>query len=566
MKSLPIFVSLLLLATASWDALAQATFTKITAGTIVNDGGSSYACAWGDYDNDGYIDLVVGNGWGGNNFLYRNNRDGTFARITTGPIAEDVADTGGVGWADYDNDGDLDLFVSNFSAPIKDRLYRNDGNGNFTSITTGPLVNDAGVGTGVAWGDYDRDGWLDLHVSNVDQQNNFLYRNLGNGSFAQITSGPVVMSGGGSQACTWTDYDNDGDLDLFVANFNTANPGRLHPGQNDFLFRNDGAGNFTRITQGPLVTDGAKGSTPAWGDYDNDGDLDLFVTNTFDENDRLYENLGNGTFRLVADSVVANDGASNSGAAWADYDNDGWLDLFVCGVLGNPNRLYRNNGDGTFTQVTDGDIAAEGGISSACAWGDYDNDGFLDLFVANAGEDGNQPGENNNYLYHNTGNSNSWFVVKLIGGISNRSAIGAKVRLRATIGGRTIWQMREISGGSGSQNDMRAHFGLGESYAYSLRVEWPSGEVTEKTFEDRTTNRIMTVIEPSRLTSLGAGRFKVHGPADIEYSIYHTDNFSVWRGGWLVTGGTEFVDSEVPNHAMRFYRAVGPDTVGVIEP
>ena len=190
----PILTALLLAASLA-SAQAQSSFTKITTGAIVTDGGSSYGCAWGDYDNDGFIDLAVANAWGQDNFLYRNIGNGAFTRILAGPFVTDGLDSVKVIWGDYDNDGFLDLFSTTFDPPRKDALYHNNADGTFTQITSGPQSNDSGAGTLAEWVDYDRDGWLDLFVANSLDQNEFLYHNNANCTFTPITSGPLVNSG-----------------------------------------------------------------------------------------------------------------------------------------------------------------------------------------------------------------------------------------------------------------------------------------------------------------------------------------------------------------------------------
>jgi hypothetical protein len=196
-------------------AVAQVTFTRILEGDIAKDIGRSYGCAWGDYDNDGYPDLIVADGFTAVNRLYHNNGDGTFSRVTDGPVVNDPGDSGAAVWGDYDNDGDLDLFVTNYDPP-RDCFYRNEGDGQFTKVMEGAWVSDSGLGIGAAWADYNNDGFLDLYVTNNGGQHNFLYRNNGDGSMTRITSGPAVNSGGYSHGCVWVDTDDDGDVDLFV--------------------------------------------------------------------------------------------------------------------------------------------------------------------------------------------------------------------------------------------------------------------------------------------------------------------------------------------------------------
>jgi hypothetical protein len=444
-----------------------AQFTAITNGPVVTDRGDSTGCAWGDYDNDGNLDLFVSNFGTPFNYLYHNNGDGSFTRVTTGLIATDDTNSEGATWGDYDNDGYLDLFVA-VGVGGNDLLYRNNGDGSFTKITAGPVVQSGGNSRGCAWGDYDNDGHLDLFVANEQGQNNFLFRNHGDGTFTRITSGSIVNDGGASYGCAWGDYDNDGFLDLFVANLN----------QNNFLYHNNRDGTFARIPSGRIVSDGGASQGCAWGDYDNDGLLDLFVANRNQRN-FLYHNEGNGAFTAITNGSVVNDVGYSWSPAWVDYDNDGFLDLFVANGpvsgSGQNNSLYRNNGDGTFTRITAGNVVNDGAASDGCAWGDYNNDGFVDLFVSNLNDQ-------NNLLYRNDGNSNNWFTVRCIGQMSNRSAIGTKVRIRTLYDGQYAFQMREISGGGGygSQNAPYAYFGLGPATNVDMmRIEWPSGVVQE---------------------------------------------------------------------------------------
>jgi hypothetical protein len=247
-------------------------FTKITTGSIVSDGGDSIGCAWGDYDNDGYLDLFVAN-HDVNSFLYRNNRDGTFTKVTTGSITSgNTWGSIGCGWGDYDNDGYLDLFVA--SDP-NNLLFHNNGDGTFAKVTSGSPVDEGKNCLGVAWGDYDKDGYLDLFVGHAT--NGLFYRNNGDGTFTKIVSGTIGNDSGGVVGCAWGDYDNNGTPDLFVA----------RDGANNSLYRNEGDGSFTKITSGSIVNDGGRSFQGAWGDYDNDGYLDLFVSRQGGQNNAL---------------------------------------------------------------------------------------------------------------------------------------------------------------------------------------------------------------------------------------------------------------------------------------
>ena len=453
---------------------ADTTFTRITVGDIVNDGGFSSSAAWGDYNGDGNLDLFVSNLE--DNFLYANNGDGTFTKVTTGPVVTLGGQSWGASWGDYDNDSDLDLFVANISQ--NNFHYTNNGDGTFTSVTSGPIITGAEISINGTWGDYDNDGDLDLFVVN-QQSGNCLYRNNGDGSFGEIIDSPVVNDVGSSEGGSWGDYNNDGYLDLFVAN---------RYGENNFLYANNSDGTFSKVLSGDIVNDGGRSRGGSWGDYDNDGDLDLFVTN-YSEDNFLYANDGAGNFTKITVGVVVSDGGISHGASWGDYDNDGDLDLFVANWEYQNNFLYANNGDGTFERVTFYLVASSDDSSFSGVWGDYDNDGDLDLFVTN------WHGENN-FLYQNNGNTNSWININAVGTISNSSGIGAKVRVRATIDGASVWQLREISGltGWGSQNSLNAEFGLGDATIIdSIKIEWPSGLMQVLT--DVEVNQFLTITE-----------------------------------------------------------------------
>jgi len=393
-------------------------------------------------------------------------------------------------------------------SPSLDLCYQNFGDSGFRKLTNN-IVSERRYGRSVVWGDYDNDGRIDLFVANAavsgSQLFNRLYRNLGEGVFQPVTGPGPGGESGVSFSGSWADYDNDGDLDLFVAN------GGWEQARTSFLYRNNGGGTFTKITDGDIVTDRYGSIYGAWGDYDNDGFLDLFVSH----------------------SSPANTSPSYQPTA--------------------KNSLYHNNGDGTFTKVTSGSVVNDLGCSLGSAWGDCDNDGFLDLFVTNFGSRVND-------LFHNNGNTNSWVVLKCVGTVSNRSAIGAKVRVKATVRGRTTWQLREISGGGGytSQNDLRAHFGLGDATIIdTLRIEWPSGIV--QGFHDVAPKQFLTITEPARLQALGAGVFRVQSWKGMAFEVQSSTDLKQWSPVTTVTnlsGTLEFMDPNVTNDLQRFYRTL----------
>ncbi|UCC43378.1 MAG: CRTAC1 family protein [Candidatus Zixiibacteriota bacterium] len=476
---------------------ATPNFTRITEGPHVNDGGSSFGISWIDYDNDGWLDIYVGNSATyENNFLYHNEGDGTFTKITTDPIANVMARSYSHAWGDYDNDGDEDVYVGrhNYSTNL---LYTNNGDGTFTQIdTAGDLTIDAACSNTHAWIDIDSDGDLDLYTQTETNSlpwsaPNAMYRN-DNGIFVKITTGEIVTDVNNAHGMSWSDYDNDGDMDLFVANayFDYPLPDPADYMYENCYYRNEGDFNFTKILSGPLVTDLSISFGPSLGDYDNDGDQDLFVANgALDLVNFLYNNNGDGSFNRVFTGEVVTDATPTFGSSFADYDNDGDLDLYVTAWADNrSNRLYENNGDGTFTRIVTGPLVSDASSNFGPAWGDYDRDGDLDLFITKY--------QNDNRLYRNDGNGNNWLNVKCVGTISNTSAIGAKVRIKANISGNPVWQLREISPAASYcvHHAINAHFGLGDATIVdSMIVQWPSG--IEQILTDVEINQFLTIEE-----------------------------------------------------------------------
>ena len=456
----------------------SARFTRVTQEEVSSAVANGHGVAWGDYDGDGDLDLFIAN-VNQPSLLFRNQGDGTFARVTGQPLVEAVANSTVCAWGDYDNDGDLDMLVGNSGQ--QPFLWRNVGDGTFVQATDSGITIAPDQCYGAAWGDYDNDGWLDLIILNT-WNCNYLFHNNCNGTFSRVTTGPVVAEAGAAVGCAWGDYDNDGWLDLFVA---------YGGGQNNRLYYNNRDGTFTQITVGEIVNDGGESQSCDWGDYDNDGWLDLFVANRLGNN-FLYHNNGNGTFTRITDGRIVSDGGESNGCAWADFDNDGWLDLVVSNWQGHPNFVYRNNGDGTFTRITACAVAAEAAQSVGCAAGDYNGDGFVDLFISNLGW-------TNSFLFRNEPNGNNWLKIRCIGAGSNRSAIGARVRIKTTVGDKEMWQTRHISSASGwAGGHPEAVFGLGTAATVDLvRVEWPSGMMTE--IPNPTINQVVTVSEPAAL-------------------------------------------------------------------
>ena len=486
-----------------------------------------------DFDGDGLHDVYAVNSVGAN-VLYRNNGDSTFTETAVAAGVDDPDGRGNGGCAaDYDNDDDQDLFVTNYGPS---RLFRNEG-GSFADVTVDAGVHypgDAFRNTGCAWGDYDRDGFVDLvfvrHLyeshRRLFQTRDFLdaigrlvlFRNNGDGTFTDTTgllgalepTDPAYYAqtgnlwGAGFQP-GWADLDNDGDLDLYVVNDLGTEV------QPNVLWRNDGAADdgswtFTDVSRGSGADSAIFGMGLAVGDYDLDGHLDMFVTNIRDN--VLLRNDGTGlSFEDAARDAGARVGLIGRRArvAWGafmfDYDNDGDEDIYLAsgylradnvtvGAAANPeeqpNVLLRNEGDGTFVDVSAASGADDPGVGRGAVYLDYDNDGCLDIFVVNLGQRAT-------LLRNMCDTERAWLAVKPVGTSSNRDGIGARVTV--VVDGAS--QIREIAAGSSQmgQNMLEAHFGLGAADTVdSVTVAWPSGKVTRLT--DVAANQRITVQEP----------------------------------------------------------------------
>ncbi|MBI3417025.1 MAG: VCBS repeat-containing protein [Verrucomicrobia bacterium] len=513
------------------------TFTKITTGPIVTELGGFGS--WGDYDNDGYADLLAGRYKLGPNVLYHNNRDGAFTSVTNAFTTTDAWES--LGWADLDNDGWLDLVAARDNKPST--VYFNNGDGTFTASSFGSMVP---WNVGVA--DYDRDGLLDLYIPVTQLGPNRLYRNRGDRTFQQMTAaevGPLVTvtTYGG---VTWADYDDDGWMDVYAARNQTLK---------GLLFRSAVTGRFLRATNEVTLDITTGGFNGAWGDYDNDGRLDLFVAGLFQPS-ALYRNLGNGDFERA---IFNQSSLGNNSSSWADYDNDGFLDLFMSNGQGHPNELHHNNGDGTFTRVTTGSIVTDqpenGAVCYSGLWFDYDNDGFLDLHVATG--DDTATIRSKSFLYHNNGNSNAWLKVKLVGTASNRDGVGAKVRVQAKYAGQTRWQRRDVSAGDyWNGNQLIAFFGLGNATnANIVRIEWPSGIVQELT--NVPVKQLLTVTEPARLNMTRPGELRIQSWKGQRFQIESSTDLKQWTPLTTATnetGALIFTDPTSGSADKRFYR------------
>jgi uncharacterized repeat protein (TIGR01451 family) len=302
--------------------------------TIFNTSTTAVGSVWGDYDNDGDNDVVVINDGLVPSQLYKNNGNGSFSLQSDIGINTAPQFIHGASWVDFDNDGHLDLMFSNYHQNRTHEIYHNNGDGSFTKITDSAISNGSHRSLGPVWCDYDNDGFQDLFIPNGDNQNNSLYHNNGDGTFEAITTGPIVSDGGQSVGACWGDYDRDGDMDLFVANASN---------QNNFLYNNNNDGTFTKITNSLVVNEGGHSHGCSWIDIDNDADLDLYVTN--DQGYKfLYINDGAGNFYRKNNEPIVSSFGNAFGQSWSDFDHDGDLDLYISTHGEEPNQMFVNNG------------------------------------------------------------------------------------------------------------------------------------------------------------------------------------------------------------------------------
>ncbi len=477
-------------------AAQTATFSDVTAEAGLTSTWRSAGAAWGDYDGDGCVDLYVSgdDGLAGGtkqNHLYKNTCLASFVDVTAAAGVTGPDDGHGVTWVDYDNDGDLDLSVVSRS-PDPMFLYRNNGNGTFTDVAAAAGFTQNDRSAGVSWADYDGDGDLDVYVAHrfelpcpdpgTDNTDRF-YRNDGDGTFTEIGAELGIV--GDSQRCTfmtaWVDFDGDFDLDAYVSvDFD-----------DDVLYANNGDGTFTDVTAAAGITDPHHGMGLSVGDPNRDGCLDIISTNNAQEPDPgthgpsiLYRQNELGG-PCVMTFVNANDNANildrdvvEWGVNFVDYDNDGDDDLSIVagGMLsgGEPNVLYINGGNGTgsgsMTEVTAEAGVEDSGGAFGSVWADYDNDGDLDWFVAN--ETGS------NKLFRNDGVAHSHLKVILDGVVTNDRGVGARVDVAA--GGKN--QVRIVQAGESylSGEEPMVYFGLNENaQADTVTVSWPSGVIDQ---------------------------------------------------------------------------------------
>jgi hypothetical protein len=476
-----------------------------------------------DYDQDGYIDIYVCNGtWvkglnsgekpekAPENHLYRNLGNGTF---------EDVTEKAGVGgpWysmgvtvGDYNNDGYPDLFVSNYGPNV---LYKNNGNGTFSDVTKKSKIISAerDFSVGSVWLDYDNDSFLDLYVGKYlnfdpdykyyyspdgfppplayDAQPDVLYHNNGDGTFEDVTKAMGIIDlDGRAMGVGAADYDDDGFVDIYVANDHTMN----------YMWHNNGGKGFTDMGTPTGTAFGQSGESAVsmavdFADYNGDGLLDIFVSD--DKYCRLFENKGNGIFsdRSYPSGIAMPAGQFVGwSSSFIDYDNDGDADIYKANgalkhLYGQEDQIFENFGEGNFRDVSTemGKYFLQKFVSRGACFGDYDNDGDIDAFIVNLND-------HSKFLRNNRGNMNNWITLKLEGTASNRDGIGAKVKV--TSGTLVQTAQKKSTTGYLSQNDPRMHFGVAKNNTIEkIEIKWPSGKV--QVVENVKANQIITIKE-----------------------------------------------------------------------
>ncbi len=490
------------------------------------DGGTGFAgVAWFDYNNDGFLDIFFTNGKGHQNGLIRNNGDNTFTNVSLQAGVGNGMGNDGVVAADIDNDGNSDIFLTGESAIVGAdksflKLYHNNGDGTFADITADSGIVGSQSFLSAAFADINKDGFLDLFITGgvslemSGRGKNMLFLNNGDLTFTDISELAGIATSLGGCAASFCDYNNDGWLDIFNANcadFDNGTPIEV--------FRNNGDLTFTEVSAETGLDRLGFWMGLAFGDYDNDGDMDIFVTNTGDTVQMrlagmvdkghslhaFYENMGDGSFNERGVESGLASWEFGWGCSSADFNNDGFLDIFFAGSFptppafiigkgrGNRGRLFLNNHDLTFTESSSvvGISDMSDMYSSGVAVADFDNNGFPDISVA-VNTFGTEIGKP--FFFQNSGNSNSWLTIKLVGTVSNRDGIGARVKVVAG----DLVQTRELRAGSSflSMDSLWQSFGLLQNEnADLIEIKWPSGVVDK--FVDIQANQTITLVEGS---------------------------------------------------------------------
>lgn len=478
------------------SALAQTFgFEQIAGRMGITGRGSYFGVAVGDYDQDGDDDLYLSNQQS-SNVLYENV-GGSFIDVTE----QAGVKTDGFGfsavWGDIDNDGDLDLYTASWQRG--NRLFLNNGDKTFLNVTRQAGLSLEASSVHAVMADVDNDGFLDIYVA-INDEGNKLYKNNGNGTFSDFTVESGAVYSGRAMGAGFFDYDKDGDVDLYL----------VHDfGQANHLYQNDGTGHFVNVAAQAGVNRAGDGMGVDFGDYNNDGWLDMYITQM--NGNLLYMNNGDGTFTDLTKAAGMVGGGMSWGVNSLDCDNDGWLDLFVANQSQfwqflpsiYPNMLFLNNHDGTFSEIGEQAGVATALNSFGSATLDFDNDGRVDIVIANHVTTASE-----NEFLKNIGAENHWLNLRLQGTVSNRAAIGTRVEAFAG-----DWRrVDEVRAGSGynSQNSLTLKFGLGQHDKLdSLLVFWPSG--IKETYFGIPANRDVRIVESQGIVS-GVGSDLVSTP------------------------------------------------------
>ncbi|WP_431135466.1 FG-GAP-like repeat-containing protein [Psychroserpens mesophilus] len=460
-------------------------------GTGFVGGGISFC----DFDDDGWDDVTLATETGEPVRFFKNN-SGSFTEIFPN-ITDYNYEYKQVIWIDYDNDGDKDLYMASHNAPGK--LYRNDGNLNFTDVTlTSGIFTGNQKNFGASWGDYNNDGYLDVFLTyRSGVESNRLYKNNGDGTFSNVSSLAGLSNGGHfSFSASFFDYNNDGWQDIYIANDRHITT--------NILYHNNGDGTFTDVSAqsgSGLIIDAMSTTI---GDYNNDGWFDIYITNT----DYVYENVnheignvflrnnGDGTFSNIA----VNNGTDFNSVAWGavflDADNDMDLDLYVSGMLDGsvslPSAFYENDGFNNYTIPANAGFHNDTEESYSNAIGDFNNDGYPDIIVNNEAA--------NMFLWENNceTNNNNWLKVHLEGTVSNKDGIGSIIEI--SINGNKQYRYTLAGEGYLSQNSNSEFFGLAENDTVDyIKVTWLSGLVD--VINNVSANQTLTIIEGSNVLS-----------------------------------------------------------------
>ncbi len=458
--------------------------------------------AAGDFDRDGWVDLYVTRGSIGANLLYRNLGNGQFEDVAEAAgVNLDGKENSGATFADFDGDGWLDLLVAGINTTTQPVLFRNNRNGSFSDVTMSAGLPVVSQSMGASFADYDKDGDLDFWLTHwtANNQQKYLWRNNGDGTFTDASAAAGIDAVMSDYTVNFSDINNDTWPDVLVAaDFTTSE-----------IYLNQQNGSFARTTSAVISDENGMGA--AVGDYDNDGDLDWFVSSIFDERgklenvgnfnfnwgvsgNRLYQNQGDGSFADLTDQGGVRVGGWGWGSCFADFNNDSHLDLFqvngyssaqhftTAPFEADASRLFISSGQGNFSERSFEVGIADNLQGRGIVCFDYDRDGDIDIFVAN--------NEQRPLLYENRGITNHWLQIKVGGEQLNSESIGARVYVTAN----GVTQMRELQAGSNfmSQNPVIAHFGLGKStLAANVRVVWPSG--AERSLNDVTADQVVFI-------------------------------------------------------------------------